>query len=587
MDSDRAIPSLAVVLARGGSKGLPRKNVLPLAGRPLIAWTIRSAQAAVTRGRLSMVVVSTDDAEIAQTASTLGVGVVRRPAELASDTATVDAAARHAVESVERSTGRTVGSVVILYGNVPLRPDDLIDRALARLRTIGCDSVQSVAPVGKMHPFWMKTLDGPEGDRLSPYVPNTIYRRQDLPPVYMLDGGIIAVTRSSLARVEDGRPHAFLGDDRRAIVTAPGEVVDIDTAEDLRVAEAVVSAPNAGLSIRGRPIGDGRPVYVIAELGVNHDGSEARALELVRAAGSAGADAVKLQLFDPRMLMSAEAEFAEYQRGEAGDPVEMLHRLELAPNSMARVRSLAHELEMGFIVTCFSIGLVPTLCRLEPDAVKLASPDCVNLPLIESVLTLGRPLLVSTGGAEMAELDRTADLLHRHGPGGGLMQCVSCYPTPPEHAAIGALRDLRRLGLPVGYSDHTTLIDSGAVAAAAGAVMIEKHLTYDTRAAGPDHAASLDPDGLTRYIAAVRRTTAMLGDGIKHVLDVERDVRRVSRQSVCAAGELPAGRVLEPGDLTLKRPGTGIPAARLASLVGRTLARSVRADRLLREEDLA
>ncbi len=229
------MPTLCIILARAGSKGLPHKNLLPLAGQPMIAWTIQHALAA--RG-LDKVVVSTDGREIADIARGLGVEVVARPPELASDTATVDSAARHAVLELEKATGATWDPIVILYANVPLRPRNLIDDAVAKLRATGCDSVQSVCPVGKMHPYWMKKVTGPDSDVLEPYVENTVYRRQNLPPVYMLDGGIIAVTRESLLTEFPGQPHAFLGQDRRALITQPGEVVDVDTAVDLKIAEA-------------------------------------------------------------------------------------------------------------------------------------------------------------------------------------------------------------------------------------------------------------------------------------------------------------------------------------------------------------
>lgn len=234
---------LAVVLARAGSKGLPRKNALPVAGRAMLAWTLEHA---VASRRVSRVVLSTDGEELAAIAREQGVAVVQRPAELAHDTATVDAAARHAVEQLEATGGERFDVIVILYGNVPVRPADLTDRAVEKLLTTGCDSVQSVCVTGKAHPFWMKRLvpaaDGAgdaEADVIEPYVENAVYRRQDLPPLYLLDGGVLAVTRTSLFVVAAGEPHAFLGRDRRAVVTEPGEVVDVDSEVDWRVAEAV------------------------------------------------------------------------------------------------------------------------------------------------------------------------------------------------------------------------------------------------------------------------------------------------------------------------------------------------------------
>jgi CMP-N,N'-diacetyllegionaminic acid synthase len=231
--ASRGAGALAVVIGRAGSKGLPRKNALPVAGVPMIAHTIRFARASSCIAR---VIVSTDGEEIAEIARGEGVEVVLRPEALANDTATVDAAVRHAVTAAESDAE----IVVILYGNVPVRPADLADRAVARLVESGADSVQSFYRVGKTHPYWMSRLDG-EG-RISQFIENRVFRRQDLPPLFMLDGGIIAVRRASLFEVREGEPHAFLGRDRRGIETREGEVVDVDSAIDLAVAEAILGS---------------------------------------------------------------------------------------------------------------------------------------------------------------------------------------------------------------------------------------------------------------------------------------------------------------------------------------------------------
>ena len=237
--------TLCVILARAGSKGLPNKNALPIAGKPMLAWTIGHALAS---RHIDRVLVSTDGEQLADIAQDCGVEVAMRPAGLASDTATVDAAARHAVtQVVDRHQ-----NICLLYGNVPVRPADLSDRAIAKLIATGADSVQSVSPVGKHHPYWMKTVDEATGE-LGMYEDNTVYRRQDLPPVYMLDGGVIAVTRQSLFNVTEGEPHSFLGADRRAVVTEPGQVVDVDCQADLRVAQAILeqSGPNKPVRAAG------------------------------------------------------------------------------------------------------------------------------------------------------------------------------------------------------------------------------------------------------------------------------------------------------------------------------------------------
>lgn len=223
---------LAVILARAGSKGLPGKNALELAGRPMVHYAIDHARDALT---VTETVVSTDGPAIAEAARLRKTRVIERPPELATDTATVAAAARHAVIAA----GGDHPVIVILYANVPVRPAGLIDCAVRMLDDTGCDSVQSYTAVGRHHPFWMVRLES--GGRVQPFVASDVDRRQDLPALYLPDGGVIAVRRRSLLEWGEKHPHAFLGIDRRAVINGPGEVVDVDSAEDLALAEACLS----------------------------------------------------------------------------------------------------------------------------------------------------------------------------------------------------------------------------------------------------------------------------------------------------------------------------------------------------------
>lgn len=345
------------------------------------------------------------------------------------------------------------------------------------------------------------------------------------------------------------------------------------------------------MRLAGREIGPRHPPYIIAELGVNHDGSVERALELTRAAAGAGADAVKLQLFQTDRLMSKAAKLAAYQRaaGET-DPIAMLRRLELSIDDMARVVRLAHELQVHAIVTVFSVELVEMAERLPWDAYKTASPDIVHRPLLEALAATGKPMIVSTGASTMEEVERAAGWLEAVRERLALMQCVSCYPTEAERAELGGIGAIRsETGLVTGYSDHTPSVEMGAEAVRAGARLLEKHFTYDRSARGPDHAASLEPATFARYaqlVRAVREGQHGGGTGDKRVLEIERDVRTVSRQSIVAARTLRAGERLERGDVTFKRPGTGIAPFRVEEVMGRVMARDVECDVPVREEDI-
>jgi sialic acid synthase SpsE len=332
----------------------------------------------------------------------------------------------------------------------------------------------------------------------------------------------------------------------------------------------------------------GPTVCIIAEIGVNHDGDVQKALSLTHAAHQAGADAVKLQFFDPDLLLSEQAVLAEYQKNQGATDIKaMLRELQLELEAVIKVRELARSLGLGFIVTPFSLEHVPLMMEFEVDAIKIASPDVVNLPLLEACCALGLPMLVSTGTADLAEIAQASVMLKRL-PMACLLHCVSSYPTPPEEASLGAIHVMAQAyGLPVGYSDHTTDLHAGALAVAAGACVIEKHITYDCHAQGPDHAASMEVPQFVRYVQQIRSAQDMLGKRTKAVSAIEREVRRISRQSVCAAHDLSAGTTLSRADLTLRRPGTGIPAAAFTSVIGRTLANAIKQGNLLNESDLA
>ncbi len=384
------------------------------------------------------------------------------------------------------------------------------------------------------------------------------------------------------------------------------------------------------MRIGSREIGAGEPPYVIAEIGVNHDGEVARALELTDAAADAGADAVKLQYFETDRLMSKAAKLAAYQKaaGET-DPVAMLRRLELTLDEMALVVDRAHERGIHAIVTVFSVELVKPAADLAWDAFKSASPDVVNRPLLEALAAEGKPLIVSTGASELEEVVRARGWLESIREQLAFLQCVSCYPVPYGQSGFGGLRALTQaLDVPVGYSDHLLAWKEAHYPVSAGACILEKHITDDRTRHGPDHRASILSGQLRKYIESARAGVehrdlaasvfdseqALLSpvrakiwaskmdfpdseyrfvgwsiaqeEVAKTVLDCERDVREVSRQSVVTTRALAPGETIARDDLTIKRPGTGIEPWRIDEIVGRTVASETQADLPLTDDDL-
>jgi len=326
-------------------------------------------------------------------------------------------------------------------------------------------------------------------------------------------------------------------------------------------------------------------VLIVAEIGVNHDGSEKRAIELVTAAKKAGADAVKLQLFKATRLMHPSSAFAKYQADRVADdsPIEMLRRYELSDEAARRIVSQIRKAGLLPIVTPFSPGDLDLVRMLKPAAIKIASPDLVNPILLKAAAKLGRPMMVSTGAATIDEIAVAVGRLKAWNADFALLHCISSYPTPSDQAHLGWISKLsHQFDVPVGYSDHTTEPLAGALAVAAGAVIIEKHLTYDRSAAGPDHSASFDPSEFAQYVNAIRHAETLLGKGPRHVLKIERDVRKVSRQSLVLARSVKSGKRLKRTDLTVQRPGTGIPADQIDRVIGSAARRSIEAGVMLR-----
>ncbi len=227
---------LAVIMARAGSVGLPGKSLRPLMGRPVIAYTFDHVREAT---RITRSVVSSDDPAILALAHAEGFQNIARPAELATNNAATDPVLRHAVRHLQQHDGFVPDAVVMLYGNVPIRRHGMIDNCIAMLEETKADSVQTIASVGKMHPYWMFDRDG-EG-RIQKHIPNNIYRRQELPPLYSPTGAVYVMKNSVLMAAEGSSdPHAFLGTDRRGLLVESDDSVDIDCARDLLVAEAMM-----------------------------------------------------------------------------------------------------------------------------------------------------------------------------------------------------------------------------------------------------------------------------------------------------------------------------------------------------------
>lgn len=334
------------------------------------------------------------------------------------------------------------------------------------------------------------------------------------------------------------------------------------------------------------------PVFVIAEAGVNHNGDMDLARRLCDAAQAAGADAVKFQTFRAEDLVVPGAPTAGYQQKQTGevDQFSMLRKLELSPEQHAALKSHCDALGIEFFSTPFSVQAVDLLVGLGVRRMKMPSGELTHRALIEKAAGTQLPLLVSTGMATMEEV-REALTWVSAARGGlqdvTLMHCTSAYPASDDALNLKAIGTMaRELGVPIGYSDHSLGIEAAIAAVALGATAVEKHLTLDRTMAGPDHAASLEPQEFGQMVRGIRRVAAMLGDGVKAPRPEERDAARVARRSIVAAAPIPAGTRIEASMLVCRRPATGIPPRDWDQVVGSIALADIAAGTLLAWDQL-
>jgi len=323
------------------------------------------------------------------------------------------------------------------------------------------------------------------------------------------------------------------------------------------------------------------PIFIIAEAGVNHNGSLERALELIDAAAEAGADAVKFQTFTAEGLACRNAKKAVYQEETTGAELsqyDMLAALELDEEAHNTLIARCGALGITFLSSPFDLASIDLLSRLGLELFKIPSGEITNLPYLRKIGALGRRVVLSTGMSEMPEIEAALDVLVPAGTGKDnivLLHCNTQYPTPMEDVNLSAMTTMARVfQVPVGYSDHTVGIEVPIAAAALGAVLLEKHFTLDRSLPGPDHKASLEPDELAAMVRAVRNIEKAMGDGWKRPSASEWENREVARKSLVAARDIHKGELLSEKNLTAKRPGTGLKPMLWDSVIGKKAGRN-------------
>lgn len=319
-------------------------------------------------------------------------------------------------------------------------------------------------------------------------------------------------------------------------------------------------------------------VLIIAEAGVNHNGSIDVAKQLIDKAAEAGADIIKFQTFKSEKLVSKSARQAEYQKRNIGSKADdsqlnMLKKLELSQEDHEELMQYCQQKGIKFFSTAFDMDSIDYLHFLHMGLWKIPSGEITNFPYIRKIAQYGEPVILSTGMCEMDDICAAMNVLIKFGVKREqitILHCNTEYPTPFEDVNLKAMIALKdEFKVEVGYSDHTKGIEVPIAAVALGATVIEKHFTLDRNMEGPDHKASLEPDELRAMVCAIRNIEkAIGGDGIKHVSESERKNIAIARKSIVAACDIKAGEVFTEQNLTVKRPGNGISPMRWEDVIG-------------------
>lgn len=326
-------------------------------------------------------------------------------------------------------------------------------------------------------------------------------------------------------------------------------------------------------------------VYIIAEAGVNHNGSFEIACRLVDAAKRAGVDCIKFQTFRSENLVAKGAQKAEYQKGTTGDgsQADMLKKLELSYDAFVALKRYCDDVGICFLSTPFDFESIRFLDGIDMPFWKIPSGEVTNYPYLVALARTGKPIVMSTGMCELSEVRQAIDVLRDNGAGQiRLLHCNTEYPTPFEDVNLRAMQALRdAFGCEVGYSDHTRGIEAPIAAVALGAGIIEKHFTLDRNMEGPDHKASLEPDELAAMVRSIRHVESALGTGIKTPSPSERKNIAVARKSIVAGRPIRRGEILTADNLTVKRPGSGISPMRWNAVLGTRAVRDFEEDELI------
>ena len=571
--------TIVIIPARGGSKRLPNKNTMLLGGIPLLAHSINFTK----ENHIAKIVVSTDDSSIKEIALQYGAEVLDRPTALAKDTSPTIDTLKHVMENI---AGK-YDYVVVLQPTNPLRPKNLLQEALKKMKEGNFDSLMTVT---RNEQKFGKIVN----NKFEPFNYAIGQRSQDLEPLYY-ENGLLYIAKTAL--ILEGK---LLGENHLPfIVNHPYAKVDIDTQEDFDYTEYLFDKhtnnqpspraqsrgkqpTNPYIEIAGRKIGPDYPPLVIAELGINHEGSLKVAKEMVDAAQRAGVEVIKHQTHIVEDEMSGAAK--KVIPGNATVSIyEIMERCALNEKDELALKNYVESKGMIFISTPFSRAAANRLEIMNVPAYKIGSGECNNYPLLEHIASFGKPVILSTGMNTIESIQKAVAIFNKYQVPVALLHTTNLYPTPAHLVRLGAMTKMHQ-AFPdkvFGLSDHTLNNNACLGAVALGASILERHFTDHMNRTGPDIVCSMDEQATKELIIASNEIWQMRG-GIKEPAKEEQVTIDFAFATVCAIASIKKGDLFTKENIWVKRPGTGeILAEHYNELLGKVALRDIENDEQL------
>lgn len=562
---------LFFIPARCGSKQIKHKNIYPLCGIPLISFSIMAIRRALPFFKKfeKKIIVSTDCNKIAKISKIWGIEVpFLRPKSISGDNADVLDAIFYTAERLERENNFKTELVILIQPTSPLvEPKDIINAFHLYLKNL--KPIVSISQI-KFPLFSIFNLK--EGNLcIKKKIPHL---RQAQKEKYYKPNGTIYI--SSLKDLKKWK--SFYTKNTMGYLMDFENSIDIDYKEDLKIAKIMLEdkykKERKEIEIAGNKIGEGNPLFFIAEAGVNHNGKLEIAKKLVDVAVEAGAEAVKFQTFKAQKVIGKGAKKADYQI-KTTDPnesqLEMLKKLELSQKDFIELKEYCDKRKIIFLSTPFDLESLEFLQRLNVPAFKVGSGDLNNYFLLKEIAKKKKPLILSTGMAYYYEIFDSLALLENLGiKDVALLHCITNYPAMEEEANLNVIKNLKYIfRKPVGFSDHT--LGDGVAIASLGLqpCIIEKHFTLDKNMEGPDHKASLSPEELKNLIKKIRNLRFCFGSGEKILSKEEEKNRKIVRRSLFAKSFIPKGTIIKEEQLESLRPGNGISPMEIEKVLGK------------------